>query len=121
MIPGKPAGLFINGTDPGIAQAIKKAVAAGIPTVVYDSEIPNSDRHCFIGSDWYEMGRLQGERMAKLINGKGKVACMGILGMENMESLMGRAERPWPSTEPSVVVLYFKRYTESLTVTAAPL
>jgi ABC-type sugar transport system substrate-binding protein len=86
VIPGKPAGLLINGTDPGIAQAIRKAVAAGIPTVVYDSEIPNSDRHCFIGSDWYEMGRLQGERMAKLIGGKGKVGAMGILGMENMEA-----------------------------------
>lgn len=86
VIPGKPAGLLVNGTDPGIAQVIQKAVAAGIPTVVYDSEIPNSNRHCFIGSDWYEMGRLQGERMASLIKGKGKVACMGILGMENMES-----------------------------------
>ncbi|HMR82665.1 MAG TPA: substrate-binding domain-containing protein [Niabella sp.] len=86
VIPGKPAGLLINGTDPGIAQVIKKAVAAGIPTVVYDSDIPNSDRHCFIGSDWYEMGRLQGERMAKIIGEKGKVACMGILGMENMEA-----------------------------------
>jgi ABC-type sugar transport system substrate-binding protein len=72
VIPSKPAGLLINGTDPGIAQAIQKAVAAGIPTVVYDSEIPNSDRHCFIGSDWYEMGRLQGERMAKIIGGKAK-------------------------------------------------
>lgn len=86
VIPGRPAGLLINGTDPGIAQVIKKAVAAGIPTVVYDSDIPNSDRHCFIGSDWYEMGRLQGERMVKIIGGKGKVACMGILGMENMEA-----------------------------------
>lgn len=86
VIAGKPAGLLINGTDPGIASAIKKAVAMGIPTVVYDSEIPNSDRHSFIGSDWYEMGRLQGERMATLVDGKGKVACMGILGMENMEA-----------------------------------
>lgn len=86
VIPGKPAGLLINGTDPGIAQVIRKAVDAGIPTVVYDSDIPNSDRDCFIGSDWYEMGRLQGERMAKIIGGKGKVACMGILGMENMEA-----------------------------------
>lgn len=86
VITGKPAGLLINGTDPGIASAIRKAVAAGIPTVVYDSEIPNSGRHSFIGSDWYEMGRLQGERMAALIKGKGKVACMGILGMENMQA-----------------------------------
>lgn len=86
VIPGKPAGLLVNGTDPGIAQVIKKAVEAGIPTVVYDSDIPYSDRHCFIGSDWYEMGRLQGERMAKIIDRNGKVACMGILGMENMEA-----------------------------------
>jgi ABC-type sugar transport system substrate-binding protein len=32
------------------------------------------------------MGRLQGERMAKITGGEGKVACMGILGMENMEA-----------------------------------
>jgi ABC-type sugar transport system substrate-binding protein len=86
VIPGKPAGLLINGTDPGIAEAIRKAVDAGIPTIVYDSEIPNSGRDCFIGSDWYEMGRLQGERMAQLVKGKGKLACIGILGMENMEA-----------------------------------
>ena len=86
VIPSRPAGLLINGTDPGIAQAIRKAVAAGIPTVVYDSEIPNSNRHCFIGSDWYEMGHLQGQKMAKLLKGKGKVAVMGILGLENMEA-----------------------------------
>jgi ribose transport system substrate-binding protein len=86
VISSRPAGLLINGTDPGMAQAINKAVDAGIPTVVYDSEIPNSRRHSFIGSDWYQMGVLQGERMVKLLNGKGKVACMGILGLENMEA-----------------------------------
>lgn len=37
VIPGKPAGLLINGTDPGIAQAVKKAVDAGIPTIVYST------------------------------------------------------------------------------------
>ena len=86
VIPSRPAGLLINGTDPGIAQAINKAVDAGIPTIVYDSEISGSRRHCFIGSNWYEMGKLQGERMAQLVHEKGKVACMGILGMENMEA-----------------------------------
>jgi ABC-type sugar transport system substrate-binding protein len=86
VISSKPAGLLINGTDPGMAQAINKAVDAGIPTVVYDSQIPNSRGHSFIGSDWYHMGVLQGERMVKLLAGKGKVACMGILGLENMEA-----------------------------------
>lgn len=102
VIPLRPAGLLINGTDPGIAQAIRKAVAAGIPTVVYDSEIPNSDSHCFIGSDWYEMGYLQGRRMATLLKGKGKVAVMGILGMENMEAGFRGfqdAIKPYPGIE----------------------
>jgi ribose transport system substrate-binding protein len=84
VITSRPAGLLINGTDQGIAASINKAVSAGIPTVVYDAEV-KSNRHCFIGSDWYEMGRLQGERMVKLLNGKGKVACLGVLGISNQE------------------------------------
>lgn len=86
VVGTKPTGLLINGTDPAIADAINKAVEAGIPTVVYDSDIPQSKRHAFLGTDWYEIGRLQGEAMVELIGGKGKVAYMGILGMTNMES-----------------------------------
>jgi ribose transport system substrate-binding protein len=85
IVSTKPAGLLINGTDPGIAQVINKAVEAGIPTVVYDSDIPGGKHHAFLGTDWYEIGKLQGEAMAKLLNGKGKVAYLGILGMTNME------------------------------------
>jgi ribose transport system substrate-binding protein len=63
VIGTRPTGLLINGTDPAIAQVINKAVAAGIPTVVYDSDIPGSNRHAFLGTDWYEIGRMQGEEM----------------------------------------------------------
>lgn len=86
VIGTRPTGLLINGTDPAIAQVINKAVAAGIPTVVYDSDIPNSNRHAFLGTDWYEIGKMQGEEMVKLLNGKGKIAYMGILGLNNMEA-----------------------------------
>ncbi len=86
VIGTRPTGLLINGTDPAIAQVINKAVAAGIPTVVYDSNIPNANHHAFLGTDWYEIGKMQGEEMVKLINGKGKIGYMGILGMSNMEA-----------------------------------
>ncbi|MGC3943729.1 MAG: substrate-binding domain-containing protein [Chryseolinea sp.] len=86
VIGTRPTGLLINGTDPAIAQAINKAVAAGIPTVVYDSDIPGSSRHAFLGTDWYEIGKMQGEEMVKLTGGKGKIAYMGILGLTNMET-----------------------------------
>lgn len=85
VIGTRPTGLLINGTDPAIAQVINKAVDAGIPTVVYDSDIPNARHHAFLGTNWYEIGKLQGEEMVRLINGKGKIAYMGILGMRNME------------------------------------
>jgi ABC-type sugar transport system substrate-binding protein len=86
VIGTRPTGLLINGTDPAIAQVINKAVEAGIPTVVYDSNIPNANHDAFLGTDWYAIGTMQGEEMAKLINGKGKIAYMGILGMSNMEA-----------------------------------
>lgn len=86
VIGTRPTGLLINGTDPAIAQVINKAVAAGIPTVVYDSDIPNSNRHAFLGTDWYEIGKMQGEEMVRLLKGKGKIAYMGILGLNNMEA-----------------------------------
>lgn len=86
LIGTRPTGLLVNGTDPALAPVINKAVAAGIPTVVYDSNIPGGLHQAFIGSNWYEMGRQQGEAMAALIKGKGKIAYMGILGLANMEA-----------------------------------
>ena len=86
VIPSKPTGLLINGTDPSLASAIDKAVDAGIPTVVYDSEIPGSKRHAFLGTDWYDIGRLQGEALVELIGGKGKIAYIGLVGQVNMEN-----------------------------------
>jgi len=85
-ILSKPSGLLINGSDPALAQVINKAVDAGIPTVTYDSDVPNCRRNAFIGSDWYQIGQTQGEAMAKLLNGRGKVAYMGIVGLPIMEN-----------------------------------
>jgi ribose transport system substrate-binding protein len=85
LINQHPSGMLINGTDPGLATVINKVADAGIPVVVYDSEVPGSHPNCFIGSDWYSMGYKQGERVAKLNAGKGKVACIGLLGQKNQE------------------------------------
>ncbi len=86
VIGTRPTGLLINGTDQAIAGAIDRAVAAGIPTVVYDSDIPGSRRHCFLGTDWYKIGRLQGEALVRLTGGKGKIAYLGIPGLSNQEA-----------------------------------
>ena len=61
-------------------------MAAGIPTVVYDSDIPNFRRDAFLGTDWDEIERMQGEEMGRLLGGRGVFAFMSIRGLTNMEA-----------------------------------
>lgn len=77
-----------------IVPAINKANAANIPVVIVDTRVDAktlSDAKgkiaTFIGSDNYEGGKLAGERIAKQLNGKGKVAVLeGIPGHETGDS-----------------------------------
>ena len=77
-----------------IVPAINKANSANIPVVIVDTRVDAkalSDSKgkiaTFIGSDNYEGGRLAGERIAKQLGGKGKVAVLeGIPGHETGDS-----------------------------------
>jgi len=77
-----------------IVPAINKANSANIPVVIVDTRVDAktlSDAKgkiaTFIGSDNYEGGKLAGERIAKQLGGKGKVAILeGIPGHETGDS-----------------------------------
>jgi ribose transport system substrate-binding protein len=77
-----------------IVPAINKANSANIPVVIVDTRVDAkalSDAKgkiaSFIGSDNYEGGKLAGERIAKQLGGKGKVAVLeGIPGHETGDS-----------------------------------
>ncbi|HEX9423078.1 MAG TPA: sugar ABC transporter substrate-binding protein [Pyrinomonadaceae bacterium] len=77
-----------------IVPAINKANSANIPVVIVDTRVDAkalSDSKgkiaTFIGSDNYEGGKLAGERIAKQLGGKGKVAVLeGIPGHETGDS-----------------------------------
>lgn len=77
-----------------IVPAINKANSANIPVVIVDTRVDAktlSDAKgkiaTFIGSDNYEGGKLAGERIAKQLGGKGKVAVLeGIPGHETGDS-----------------------------------
>lgn len=85
VIAQKPAGLLVNGIDDSLTPAINAAVEAGINVVLYDGDVPSSNRTGHIGSNWYNIGVEQGKAMVELLGGKGKVAYMGIVGLPNME------------------------------------
>ncbi len=77
-----------------IVPAINKANSANIPVVIVDTRVDakalsdaNGKVASFIGSDNYEGGKLAGERIAKQLGGKGKVAVLeGIPGHETGDS-----------------------------------
>ncbi len=57
----------------GIAGAVKKANAAGVPVFTADIAAQGGDVVCHVASDNVQGGRLAGEYLAKLLGGKGKV------------------------------------------------
>lgn len=65
---------------------LDRAHAAGIPVIIFDTDINWSAKPSYVGSDNRHAGRVAGEYIAKLIGGKGQVAVIrGILGVATHE------------------------------------
>jgi ribose transport system substrate-binding protein len=80
-------GIATLAGDEGMIPFIQKAVDAKIAVATYNSETnKESARAFFVGADNYKQGRDCGEKMARLIGGKGKVAIMtGFFAVEAHE------------------------------------
>jgi ribose transport system substrate-binding protein len=86
VVASKPAGILISVSDSAVlAPAIDSAVAAGIPVITMDSDAPESHRLYFIGTNNLEAGRLGGNRVAAVLNGKGNVAIFTNPAQPNLE------------------------------------
>ena len=71
----KVTALGIAALDPdALAVVAKKAMDAQIPVVTFDSNVKDDITSSFIATDNKAAGAMAGEQLAKLINGKGKVA-----------------------------------------------
>lgn len=65
---------------------LDRARAAGIPVVIFDTDINWPGKLTYVGSDNRRAGALAGEYIAKTLGGKGKVAVIrGILGVMTHE------------------------------------
>ncbi len=80
-------GLAISAVDgKAVVPVIKRAIAAGIPVVMFDSDAaPGSGRLAFIGTNNYRGGLALGKAFARALPGGGKYAIItGGLGAENL-------------------------------------
>jgi ribose transport system substrate-binding protein len=62
--------------DKALGGAVKAAVAAKIPVVVFDSDLQGKEHSSFVATDNVAAGRLAGEALGKLLGGKGKVVLL---------------------------------------------
>jgi len=84
-IARRPNGLVVVGFEASLNPIVDKAVAAGIPVVTVDADLPGSKRIAFVGTGNYQAGFEGGKKMAALLDGKGKVALMTKPGQSNLE------------------------------------
>ena len=82
MILDKPDAIVIDPSNgPALVPVIKRACAAGIVVVVFDSAV-DAGCNTSLQPDWTTLGEQQGEWMAKTLGGKGKVAVdLGLAGV----------------------------------------
>jgi ribose transport system substrate-binding protein len=80
MITRRLAGIAVAPVDrKALAAVIDRASEAGIPVVVYDSDVDTAKRITYIATDNREGGRLAARRLAELLGGKGKVGVVGFM------------------------------------------
>jgi len=87
-IARRPQGIVVVGFEPSLNAIVDKAVAAGIPVVTVDADLPGSKRCAFVGTGNTEAGYQGGKKLAALIGGKGEVALMTKPGQSNLEERM---------------------------------
>jgi len=63
-----------------LVDAINRAVRRGVPVVTFNNDVPASDRLFYVGTDYYQSGRVAGELMNKIVK-RGKIAV--LLGLGN--------------------------------------
>lgn len=65
--------------DTALGASVKAAVDAKVPVVIFDSDLKDKSYVSFVATDNRAAGRLAGERMGKLLGGKGSVLVLRYL------------------------------------------
>lgn len=80
MLNRKLAGIALAPVDKkALVSVVERATAAGIPTVIYDSDVDTEQRLSYIATDNKEGGRMAARRLGELLGGKGKVGVIGFM------------------------------------------
>ncbi len=76
--------------DTALRAPVSNAARSGIPVVIFDSALKSEDYVSFVATDNHRGGQLAGQHLARLLEGKGKVAMLRY--QEGSASTMNREQ-----------------------------
>jgi ribose transport system substrate-binding protein len=89
-----------------IAPYIDKAVDAGIPTICFESDVPQSKRLGFLGTYNYNAGRHLGSVVGDKLNGEGTMLiCTGLPTQQSLNDRIRGIEEELAENYPKVEIL----------------
>jgi ribose transport system substrate-binding protein len=86
--------------DSALVAPVKAAVKAGVPVVIFDSDLKGNEHASFVATDNMAAGRLAGEKLGALLGGKGNVVLLryqeGSASTHNREEGFLQAIKKFP-------------------------
>jgi ribose transport system substrate-binding protein len=104
-IAKKAAGIVIVGWEESLNGAIKKATDAGIPVVTCDADLPTSARVAFVGTSNYSAGQDLAKWWIKKLNGKGKIALVGMPTLSNIRDRIEGMKAVFATSQIQIVTI----------------
>ena len=100
----KPTGILVSAADVKLLKgSIDTAIASGIPVITIDSDVPESKRLFFIGTNNYQAGLTGGQRLAAELKGKGNVVVFTMPGQINLADRL-RGYRDALANQPQIKI-----------------
>src|SRR5215467_355109 len=96
--------------ESALVTPVSNATRSKIPVVIFDSGLKGADYVSFVATDNLKGGRLAGEYLAKLLNGKGKVALLRYAEGSNSTSLREQGFLDVMKENPGIEVLSSNQY-----------
>lgn len=96
--------------ESALVTPVANATRKKIPVVIFDSGLKGDDYVSFVATDNLKGGRLAGEHLAKLLNGKGKVAVLRYAEGSNSTSLREQGFLDAMKENPGIEVLSSNQY-----------
>ena len=99
----KAVGIVVVGWEESLNGAINKAIESGVPVITVDADLPTSNRPAFVGTSNFNAGVELGKYMIKKLNGKGKVAFIGMPTLSNIRDRIDGIKSAFASTPIKLV------------------